>query len=393
MKSLAAAHVDVKASGDPFARTADALLEKLGAERADAVVLFASWHLQPRLEAGLAEIRDRTGATVVVGGGAYGVISGEIEVEQSCALAAVAVRSDTMDFAAQFLDLREGSAQAAFKVAKRWMDDEDSTRAGVVISDPRDFDADAFVHEFEQTCGSRTLVGGLASGEPSDTDPLEICGTRAAPNHLAALLVRGGVRCETVVTTCCEPIGPALPVSEVDDNRILRLGERTPLEVLQQIVQSVPGAAEAARTGNIFGGYAIDAHKPEPGRGDYLIRSLVSLDHESGALGLVQKPCIGRPFSFQRRAPAVAIADFAERLDAARESLGGRPPLFGLYFDCMGRGRSLYGESGMDIQIIRKHLGVFPLAGFHGNGEIGPGGGRTLLLNYSGVLALFVEES
>lgn len=393
VKSLAAAHLDVQAGGDPFARTADALLEKLGTPRADAIIVFATWHHQPRFEAGLALLRERTGAQVVVGGGTYGVVSSEVEIEQTHALAAVAVRSDSIEFVAQFLNLEEGSAQAAFKIARRWVDDDAPTRAGVLIADPRGFDADAFVHEFEQACGTRTLVGGLVSGSPTDMDPLEICGTRAAPNHIAALLVRGSVRCETIVTTCCEPIGPALSVAEVDNHQILKLGKQTPLEVLQQIVQSVPGAAEAAKAGNIFGGYMIDTKKTEPGRGDYLVRNLISLDQNTGAVGLVQKPYVGQPFSFQRRAANVAIEDFADRLDRVRESLGGRLPLFGLYFDCMGRGKSLYQSPSMDVSIIRKHLGVFPLTGFHGNGEIGPGGGRTLLYNYAGVLALFIEES
>ena len=67
-------------------------------------------------------------------------------------------------------------------------------------------------------------------------------------------------------------------------------------------------------------------------------------------------------------------------------------PAFGLYFDCIGRGSSLYGIADHDTAYIRQSLGPIPLAGFFTGMEIGPIGNATWPLHYSGVLALVSES-
>jgi small ligand-binding sensory domain FIST len=92
--------------------------------------------------------------------------------------------------------------------------------------------------------------------------------------------------------------------------------------------------------------------------------------------------------SFLVRDADAAREDLAARVRELKAALGGRPPAFGLYFDCLGRGAGLYGEPGVDAAIIREHLGEFPLGGFFGNGELAPFMGSNLVHNYTGVLVL-----
>ncbi|MEK7879716.1 MAG: FIST C-terminal domain-containing protein, partial [candidate division NC10 bacterium] len=65
---------------------------------------------------------------------------------------------------------------------------------------------------------------------------------------------------------------------------------------------------------------------------------------------------------------------------------------FGCYFNCAGRGQGLFGVPDHDVSLIRQHLGEFPLAGFFGNGEFAPIGGRNFFHNYTGVLVVFPGE-
>jgi small ligand-binding sensory domain FIST len=64
------------------------------------------------------------------------------------------------------------------------------------------------------------------------------------------------------------------------------------------------------------------------------------------------------------------------------------PPVFGLYFNCVSRGRGLYDIPGHDVAYIRQSLGPIPIGGFFTGFEIGPAGPAPGFLQYSGVLTL-----
>lgn len=63
-------------------------------------------------------------------------------------------------------------------------------------------------------------------------------------------------------------------------------------------------------------------------------------------------------------------------------------PAFGLYFNCCGRGRGLYGQPGVDTALLRAYLGAVPVAGLFTGLELAPVAGLNRLQLFSGVLAL-----
>jgi small ligand-binding sensory domain FIST len=64
---------------------------------------------------------------------------------------------------------------------------------------------------------------------------------------------------------------------------------------------------------------------------------------------------------------------------------------FGLYFNCLARGSSLYGREGVDSAALSRHLPGVPILGFSCNAEIAPLRGMNALLTYTGVLVLVSE--
>jgi small ligand-binding sensory domain FIST len=92
----------------------------------------------------------------------------------------------------------------------------------------------------------------------------------------------------------------------------------------------------------------------------------------------------GRRIAFALREPESARED----LKAVLAKLGERPPALGLYFNCCARGASFFGVSGLEAAYLENAFGNAPLAGMFGSCEIGPIGGRTELLTYTGVVAL-----
>ena len=133
----------------------------------------------------------------------------------------------------------------------------------------------------------------------------------------------------------------------------------------------------------------MDPAKSPLGRGDFLVRNLIGVDRASGSVGVAEPVRVGQTIQFQLRDAPAAAADLRATLGGMAAALGGRAPAFGLYFNCAGRGQGLFGAADHDIGLIREALGEFPLAGFFGNGEFAPVGGRNHFHNYTGVLVVF----
>ena len=73
-------------------------------------------------------------------------------------------------------------------------------------------------------------------------------------------------------------------------------------------------------------------------------------------------------------------------LDDLAGALGGKKPKGGLYVSCLARGPNQFDPPDLELTLINKHLGDFPLAGFFANGEIS----HDRLYAYTGVLTLFI---
>ena len=63
-------------------------------------------------------------------------------------------------------------------------------------------------------------------------------------------------------------------------------------------------------------------------------------------------------------------------------------PRFGVYFNCAGRGSALYGQPGLDPELIRRRFGKLPVVGIESSFEIAPACGRPRIHMFTGVLLL-----
>jgi small ligand-binding sensory domain FIST len=123
-----------------------------------------------------------------------------------------------------------------------------------------------------------------------------------------------------------------------------------------------------------------------------LIRNLLGVDRESGALAISAYPRIGQTIQFQMRDAQAADEELVEMLRDARGEFGGRAPIAAMLCSCNGRGVGLFGEPDHDAGRIAESFGPMPLAGFFCNGEIGPVGDKTFLHGFTASLAMFVPK-
>jgi small ligand-binding sensory domain FIST len=123
--------------------------------------------------------------------------------------------------------------------------------------------------------------------------------------------------------------------------------------------------------------------------GDFLIRNVLGVDPESGALAVGARPRRFQALQFHLRDAASATEDLLACLERRRVETGGVRPAGALLFSCLGRGERFFGRPNHDSDLFRERVGPVPLGGFFCNGEIGPVGPQTFLHGYTSSFALF----
>jgi small ligand-binding sensory domain FIST len=388
-----AAGAGLSVGSDPVEAAIEACLaaqDRSGAEHADLCVVFCTAPAHRAAHEMLHAVRRITGAHAVVGCSAAGILTERQEVEgdaDGVAVAALVVRSDALEIAPFLVDETEGLGEAAGAVAaSRVKQRSSSDTVMFLLPDPMGLEPAALLAGIARTAGPLAVMGGVASGAPL----FELCNTESASGALAGLTLSG--RAPVVgVAQGCEPIGEPFVITRGAGNLVMEIAGRPALDVLRAAMATVPGGERRIRAAGIFAGLAMDPAKSPLGRGDFLVRNLLGIDAQTNAVAVAEPVHVGQTIQFQIRDGQAAAQDLAATLAEVARALDGRPPAFGLYFNCAGRGRGLYGVADHDVQLIRERLGEFPLAGFFGNGEFAPVGGRNFFHTYTGVLVVYPD--
>jgi small ligand-binding sensory domain FIST len=129
-------------------------------------------------------------------------------------------------------------------------------------------------------------------------------------------------------------------------------------------------------------------------QGDFLVRNIVGVDPQSGAIAVGAALQPYQAVQFHLRDARTAAEDLTRLLQRYRDERRGTvSPQGALLFSCLGRGMHLYGRPDHDTSLFEGALGSIPLGGFFCNGEIGPVGGTTFLHGYTSAFVLFREAS
>jgi small ligand-binding sensory domain FIST len=379
------AGVGLSLQGDPRAAAEEAAAAALAGAggRADAALLFATPGHAEQMPALLEAAVGALGCRALVGASAHGVLAGGFECEGGTALAMLAVRGLEV---CPFLlpDLAGDEGVAGPEIAARLGGAPRASDLVVLLPDPRALRAESLLAGVRAALGPAQVVGAGAA-DPVAAPPLQWCGREIETGALAGLVLRARRPARIGVTQACRPVSGLMTVTLARANWILELDGRPALDVYREVARA-PLAADLRRAA-AFLLVALPRDPDAEGAlepGGYLVRHVVGFAAEERALALPELVRSGSRVALALREPAAARDD----LKAMLASLGGTPAAFGLYFDCCARGRALFGVEGLEAGYLSAALGETPVAGPFGSCEIGPIGGRTELLTYTGVLAL-----
>jgi small ligand-binding sensory domain FIST len=368
---------------------ADALDEALAAVRSrldaiDLALVFASPELAREVAPRLAEL----GAATVAGCSGGGIIGDAREIEDRPALSILAAELPGARCAPFRVD---PAAMPAGAEAWRARIGAAEPAGLLVLADPFTCDVQRLLEGLDAAFPRTPKFGGLASGARAPGAHWLYAGGASVQAGAVGVAFSGDLAIDTVVAQGCRPIGAPMVVTRGDGNLVRELDGKPPLEVLQALHGSLAPRDQQLLRHSLFVGVEMQdslVHR----EGELLVRNLVGVDPDSGALAVAARL---RPFQVLRfllRDAETATEDLTRMLEQHR-ARDPRTVEGALLFSCLGRGAHLFGEPDHDSALFRRLIGPAPIGGFFCNGEIGPVGGTTFLHGYTSSFALFRRQA
>lgn len=374
---MSARFASATATGEPKELAARCIAGLAPVEGANIGIVYVTEPAAAALPDMLRDLSAHTGVNSWVGGVGLGVCSAENEVFEEPA-AVVMAASLPEDGFRIFAATKEPASDLPRRHSA-WIEKSGPALA-LIHADPRCPDLTKAAVDAAAASGA-FLVGGLVSHRCEN--PLVAGGPGASglgSNGVAGVMLAPEIAVATSLTQGCMPIGPTHRIDEARDNVVMVIDGRPALSVFLEDIG--PDLAQDLRRlgGVIFVGLPVAGSDT----GDYLVRNIMAIDPGRGWVVVGAEIVAGDQILFCRRDAQSARRDMERMVRQLAGRIDG-PPKAGIYVSCVARGGNLFGEPGIETQLIRETLGDFPLVGFFANGEIS----RDRLYGHTGVLTLF----
>ncbi|HEX6061884.1 MAG TPA: FIST N-terminal domain-containing protein [Candidatus Limnocylindria bacterium] len=376
--------------GGVAARAAlDAALAPLGGRPADLVFLFVSPQHEDVQRAIIDVATDRVEGATVLGCSAGGVIGARREIEDAPAVVAWAASLPGIGVQPFRLTFQREDDHAIIEGLED-LPSPDEEPVMVMLADPFSFPADVLLDHLNDASPGIPIVGGMASGGlEAGRNSLYFNDEILRDGAVGAILTGGGMT--TVVSQGCRPVGRTYAVTRAERNVLFEMGGAPAMTRIEELYAESTDRDQLLIRRGLHVGSAITETKPELGRGDFLVRNVVGVDRDTGAIAISDVVEVGRTVQFQVRDAESAREDL--RIVLERERTARPSDVAGaLLFSCNGRGSALFGQPDHDVTAVRRAFGDVPVAGFFAAGEIGPVAGKNFLHGFTASILLFRRD-
>ena len=355
------------------------IIERFEGDRPDLLVCFASPQHVGAFEDIAGALRKLLEPAAMMGATAVAVVGGGREIEDAPALSVFAARFATGRADLLVLDAME--TDDGFVIIG-WPDSVPPRGTLLMLADPYSFPVAHFLRLVNEQAPELTVVGGLASAAAGPGGNRLVGDELVTSSGAIAVLLSEDVTVRPVVSQGCRPIGHAFTVTRAERNLVFELAGQPAVSRLQDLVLAADEAERDLMRQGLHLGVVVDEHRPDFGRGDFLVRNLLGVDQDNGALAVGERLDVGQTVQFHVRDAAAADEDLRLLL----EPVAGHAALL---FTCNGRGTRFFGRPDHDAAVVEDLLGVVPVAGAFCAGEMGPVGGRNFLHGFTASLAVF----
>jgi small ligand-binding sensory domain FIST len=388
---MTSAGVGVAVQADGFTAAglaAHRALVAAGVTSVDVAIVFAGIrHDEDEYAGVLRAVQNTIPRATILGCSATGVLTGAEEVENGAAIAVLVLGGEPplphpLFVAGVRADPRAAGAQLG-RDARKALGGEVAGAALAVLVDPAELDATDFVAGIADAAPELIITGAGASGGESgcrvlwkDAAYSDACVALAVPRELHPSLG---------MTQGCQALGDPLTITAAEGNLILEIEGRPAVEALNRALSDPRHPGLQQMRAHLLAGIG---ELGVGGRSNYVVRPFELTDGQRPALVVGEPVRAGQTICFTLRDAIGARDDMKAMLDEQAEARQQAAPRFGFYFNCAQRGSELYGQAGLDPELIRRRFGTLPLAGIQSSFEIAPACGRPRIHMLTGVLLL-----
>jgi small ligand-binding sensory domain FIST len=363
-------------------------LAAAGTRTARVAIVFAGIKHDDDEYAGvLSAVRRTLPDAAIIGCSATGVLTGAEEVENANAVAVQVVDGPPPMPTPIFLPgVRTDPRAAGAKLGQRALEalggDVDGAALAVLV-DPAELDAADFVAGIADVAPDLLITGAGASGGEQGCRVL--WQESAHADAAVALVLPRELHPTLGMTQGCQALGDPLTITAAEGNLILEIEGRPAVEALDRTLSDPRHPGLRQMTPHLLAGIG---ERGSAGRSNYVVRPFAVADGDRAALAVAEPVRTGQTICFTLRDAIGAREDMKAMLDEQAEARGAAAPKFAFYFNCAGRGSALYGQPGLDPELIRRRFGALSLAGIESSFEIAPTFGRPRIHMFTGVLLL-----
>lgn len=366
-----------EATGDVVGRVME------GLDRApDLAVLFCSPAHTDAVEDIVATVRTLTSPGVLIGATAESVVGGEYEVEEGPALSLWAATLPAVP-----TPVRVGAVRTPSGTAVQGLAVADLPPGGtlLLLADPFTLPVEPILDAVAAGAGAGPgvrVVGGMASAARAPGGNRLVLDGEVTSSGGVGVVLPPEAAVSSVVSQGCRPVGRPMIVTQARGNVLEQLAGLPALERIEELAQRAGPEERSLLASGLHLGVAIDEHREDFGRGDFLVRGVVGIERDSGGLVVGEPVEVGTTVQFQVRDADAADEDLLAMLAPATGDGA-------LLFTCNGRGSRLFGEPDHDARAVRDALGTGAVAGMACAGELGPVGGRSFLHSFTASVVVF----
>lgn len=362
---------------------ARAALAPLGGQRPAFLLVFATtgYDQQALLAAIAAEAPP---GTPISGCSAAGVITRTGSDETSHVVGVTAVGAEGVH--ARVVvgpDARADAEACGQELARRVRaSGTDADRALLLFSEGLRCNAAGVVRSVEEGVGELPIVGGCAGDALTFQQTYQYDGTHARTGTATALVLSGDLAVEIGVSHGCEPFALEERITRAEGGWVHEIGGRPAWGFFKEYLGEMD-SLDALSISYLC--LAERLERTESGYGDYVIRVPLELDKATGSLFFPGGLEEGARVHVARRRPERIVGN-ATALAADLSTRHERRPDLMLQFDCVGRGRLMFGESTTErlIAPVQQAVGGdVPWLGLHTFGEIAPVASHTHFHNFT----------
>jgi len=354
----------------------------------DLAFVFISPHHAERVETIAKEICRLAGTTNLVGCVGESIIGKAREAEQTPAISlwmAHLPQTTVQPMRLEFQRTPDGGSILGWSdsLPESWP--KDST--AIVLAEPFSFPSDLLLERVNEDHPGVPVIGGIASGSYEPGNNRLIIGDQVHDSGAVLVYLHGNVSVRPVVSQGCRPIGQPFVITKAERNVVYELGGHSALLQLKKIFDTLPVTDQKLVSRGLHIGLVVSEYQDDRTLGDFIVRNVVGIEQDAGALmvGDYVKP--GQTVLFHVRDEFSASGEFQQLAAQARQDSG--KSLAALTFTCNGRGTRLFSEPHHDANCLFQALGDIPNAGFFAAGEIGPVAGTNFLHGFTASVAIF----